>query len=114
MAQIANKLAKLLIAVSERQLGGPSGKTLYGTSAKRISRPPANSLVFLSHCSQDGDFAELTKFRLERAGFDAWIDNDRLEPGVDWRQEIDESIKNSLVLIAIMSPEARESEYVTI
>ena len=43
----------------------------------------------------------------------AWIDTDRLDAGVDWRQEIDESIKTALAVIAIMSPEARASEYVT-
>jgi len=69
--------------------------------------------VFLSHSKHDGDFAELMKLRLEKEGIQSWIDNDRLEPGVDWRQEIDESIRASKTLIAIMSPEARESEYVT-
>jgi len=69
--------------------------------------------VFLSHSKHDGDFAELMKLRLEKEGIQSWIDNDRLEPGVDWRQEIDEFIRASKTLIAIMSPEARESEYVT-
>lgn len=69
--------------------------------------------IFLSHSKKDGDFAELMKLRLEKEGISAWIDNDRLEPGVDWRKEIDDSIKNSKSLIVIMSPEARESEYVT-
>ena len=114
MAQIANRLAELLVAVSERQVGAPSRTPDRGVGVKiKDGKPPRNALVFLSHCSQDGDFAELTKLRLKEAGFDAWIDNDRLEPGIDWRQEIDDSIKTSIALIAIMSPEARESEYVT-
>ena len=53
------------------------------------------------------------KLRLERIGFAAWIDTDRLEPGIDWRQEIDDAIKRSIAVVAIMSPETRESEYVT-
>jgi hypothetical protein len=61
----------------------------------------------------DGDFAELLKLKLEREGYAAWIDVDRLGPGVDWRLEIDEAITKSLAMIAVMSPEARSSEYVT-
>jgi hypothetical protein len=69
--------------------------------------------VFISHDHDDGDFAELLKLRLEKEGFNAWIDVERLKLGEDWREEIDVAIKNSIALIAIMSPEARQSEYVT-
>lgn len=68
--------------------------------------------VFLSHSKHDGDFAELTKLELEKNVLVAWIDSDRLDPGVDW-QEIDDSIKTAVALVPIMTPKARESEYVT-
>lgn len=69
--------------------------------------------IFLSYCRNDGDFAELLKLRLEKEGIQTWIDNDGLDPGVDWRQDIDDAIRSSVTLVAIMSPEAKESEYVT-
>jgi hypothetical protein len=53
------------------------------------------------------------KLRLEKEGVSAWIDTDRLEPGVDWRQEIDDAIRSATALVAVMSPDARDSEYVT-
>jgi hypothetical protein len=67
----------------------------------------------VSHSKDDADFAELLKLRLEREGHDAWMDTDRLDPGLDWRMEIDQAIRDAKALLAIASPEARASEYVT-
>ena len=111
-ANISQKIIEIVLANKERRKRHPES---YEEESGGIeaSKPHDNRHVFLSHSKFDGDFAELLKLRLEKEGMTAWIDNDRLEAGVDWRQEIDESIKSSRVLVAIMSPEARESEYVT-
>lgn len=69
--------------------------------------------IFISYHHGDGDFAEILINRIEKAGFETWVDNDRLHAGEDWRTEIDQAIKAALALIVIMSPEARSSEYVT-
>jgi hypothetical protein len=69
--------------------------------------------IFISHCREDGDFADLLKSRLEKEGFQVWVDTDRLKIGQVWREEIDQAIRKSSALIVIMSPEARNSEYVT-
>ncbi|WP_416442728.1 TIR domain-containing protein [Leeuwenhoekiella sp. A16] len=69
--------------------------------------------IFISHCHSDADFAELLKLHLEKNNIDCWMDNERLKIGQDWREEIDTGISNSKAVIAIMSPEARKSEYVT-
>lgn len=72
-----------------------------------------NEFVFISHDHDDADFAELLKLRLEKEGIQSWLDTDRLKIGQDWREEIDQGIENSTAVIAIMTPEARKSEYVT-
>jgi len=69
--------------------------------------------VFISHDHDDADFAELLKLRLEKEGIVCWLDTERLKIGQDWREEIDRGIENSAAVIAIMTPEARKSEYVT-
>ncbi len=70
--------------------------------------------IFISYKKpEDADFADLVANRIEKAGYSPWIDNDQLEAGKDWRHDIDQAIKESCVLIVIMSPEARASEYVT-
>ena len=69
--------------------------------------------LFISYKHEDSDFAEILINRVEKAGFKTWVDSDKLAPGEDWRNGIDESIKNAFALIVIMSPEAKASEYVT-
>jgi len=69
--------------------------------------------VFISRCEEDGDFAELLKGNLIGAGIAARIDADCLEVGMDWRLEIDQAIEESDALVVVMTPEARQSEYVT-
>lgn len=72
-----------------------------------------DNIVFISHSHNDADFAELLKLQLEKNGINGWMDNEKLKIGQDWRQEIDEGITKSIALIVIMSPEAKNSEYVT-
>jgi len=83
------------------------------TSPRPISSQKLNRSIFISHSHSDADFAELLKLKLEKRGIEAWIDNERLKIGQDWREEIDSGIENSMAVIAIMSPDARKSEYVT-
>ena len=73
----------------------------------------APSHVFISHHGDEGDFAEVLKLNLQKAGIDAWIDTDRLRVGDDWRNEIDEAIRSAGALIVVMTPSAKDSEYVT-
>ncbi|HEY5005730.1 MAG TPA: toll/interleukin-1 receptor domain-containing protein [Ktedonobacteraceae bacterium] len=69
--------------------------------------------LFISYKHEDSDFAEVLIRRFEKAGFKIWVDHDQLHIGEDWRNEIDQAIKNSFALIVIMTPEAKASEYVT-
>ncbi len=69
--------------------------------------------VFISYKHEDSDFAEVLIYRVEKAGFQTWVDSDKLAAGEDWRNGIDESIRNAFALIVIMTPEAKASEYVT-
>ena len=69
--------------------------------------------IFISYQHEDGDFAEILINRVEKAGYVAWVDTDKLPPGEDWRSEIDQAIKSAFALIVIMTPEAKASEYIT-
>lgn len=72
-----------------------------------------DNIVFISHSHEDADFAELLKLQLEKNGIIGWIDAEKLKIGQDWRQEIDDGIVNAIALIVIMTPDAKNSEYVT-
>jgi hypothetical protein len=69
--------------------------------------------VFISYKHEDGDFAQLLIYKIKEAGFETWVDSDRLHAGEDWRVGIDAAIKDAVALVVIMTPEAKTSEYVT-
>lgn len=69
--------------------------------------------VFISYKHEDSEFAALLKLQLIDAGFEAWLDEERLRAGENWGEAIDKAIRDALALIVIMTPEAKASEYVT-
>lgn len=115
-AKLDNELAELAARVSDiigvLSKDRPVADEIPPT---RVEETPVTEdpVFFISHDHSDGDFAELLKLRLDKEGYGAWIDLERLRVGEDWRQEIDTAISNATALIVIMSPEARQSEYVT-
>jgi hypothetical protein len=68
--------------------------------------------IFISHSHEDSDFAENMQNKLEQAGFTVWRDIG-IRGGEDWRKEIDQAIKEAFVLIVVVTPAAKASEYVT-
>lgn len=114
LADITSQVASLVEALAEQKAVRRESPTRSRPDIEKpFSADNVQPLFFISHSRADGDFAELLKLRMEREGLGAWIDIDRLGPGVDWRQGIDDAIRTSSALIAVMSPEARQSEYVT-
>lgn len=71
------------------------------------------SYIFISYNHDDGDFADNLREKIKEAGFEPWIDIAGLHAGEDWRAEIDQAIKEAAALIVVMTPKAKESEYVT-
>lgn len=70
------------------------------------------SHVFISYSRRDAEFAEMLRERLQAANFEVWMDS-ILPAGFDWRQEIDQAIRGSFVMLVIVSPDSKASEYVT-
>jgi hypothetical protein len=111
LAHIARRIAEISGSIRERAAG----------NKKKRHKPAIRSAVagkngvgfFISHSHVDGDFAELLKLKLEKAGYTAWIDIDRLKPGMGWQEAIDTAIQGAAAVIAVMSPDGRSSEYVT-
>jgi hypothetical protein len=69
--------------------------------------------IFISYAHDDIDFVNKLTDQLHRNGFSYWLDSEKLRAGRDWRTQIDNGIRSSFVVILIMSPEAKVSEYVT-
>lgn len=71
------------------------------------------SHIFISYNQEDADFAAVLMMTLEKAGFDTWMDKSRLRAGTDWSEEIDRGILTALAVVLVISPDSRQSEYVT-
>jgi hypothetical protein len=67
--------------------------------------------IFISYAREDALFAKVVRGRLAEEGFATWLDLDRLRAGEDWSDEIDLAIRDSLALIALITPEAGASAY---
>ncbi len=107
------KLVKSILAVSERANTASELDFKKETITQSPAKTGREMVFFISYAHEDGDFAELLQLRIEKEGYKAWRDIDKLVVGVDWRHEIDQNIKESMALIVILSPSSKESEYVT-
>lgn len=68
--------------------------------------------VFICYDREDRDFAEVVQAKLERARHTTAMDFDILNAGDDWQDRLDDAIRRAHALVVIMTPEARQSEYV--
>src|SRR5688572_32583325 len=71
--------------------------------------------VFLFHASVDRGAARDLYLRLLHDGVDAWLVKEKLLPGQDWKQEIDNAFREADVVIICISrwsnrPEFRQKE----
>jgi TIR domain-containing protein len=68
--------------------------------------------VFISYKKEDRALADEFKSRIEKAGFQVWMDTE-LHAGTEWRNVIDDEIRKSIAVVVIMTTAAKSSEYVT-
>jgi Tfp pilus assembly protein PilF len=66
---------------------------------------------FLSYASHDLAHAEAIYARLKDAGFTVWFDKARLDPGCDWHREIEQGCENSRVVLPLLTPRWKLSEW---
>lgn len=69
--------------------------------------------IFISHASENIEFCRHLQSLLEHEGFVVWIDEKRIQPGVNWWDEIERNIDTCAAFLIVMSPESRNSFFVT-
>jgi WD40 repeat protein len=63
--------------------------------------------VFLSYGRRDArELADRLRADLEARGYDVWQDTERLRSGGDWNQTIADALRDTQVLVALLSPHA--------
>ncbi len=60
-------------------------------------------MIFISYAREDVAEAQRLSLDLTSAGFETWLDVERLLPGQKWADEIEKAIKNSSYFIALLS-----------
>jgi hypothetical protein len=67
-------------------------------------------VIYYSH--EDSALMQVVRDRLREAGFNVWTD-ENLEPGTEsWKRAIEDALCNSCAVVALLSPDAKESEWV--
>src|SRR5262245_61240220 len=72
-----------------------------------------NQQIFISYKHSEKEFCDMLIRQLEAAGFKVWVDADQLRAGENWREAINDAIRDSFALILVISPYSKMSEYVT-
>lgn len=62
--------------------------------------------IFISYAKEDTDTAVHLYMDLKHEGLDPWLDSKNIEPGKNWRDEIQNSIRNSRYVLALLSSSA--------
>ena len=66
--------------------------------------------IFICHANEDKEIASKLHNHLKKDGFDPWIDKVDLEPGVIWKEEIEDSIIQSDIVLACLSKKSVEKD----
>jgi len=69
------------------------------------------SYIFISYSHEDKEYAHRLEGELQRQRFDTWLD-DRIDYGSQWPEEIEDRLDGCKVLILIMTPRSKRSEWV--
>ncbi len=58
-----------------------------------VFRPNGRPRVFLAYASEDRDQVKRLSGELQKAGFDPWLDQEKLLPGQNWPRAIEQAIE---------------------
>jgi TIR domain len=68
--------------------------------------------IFMSYSRREVGFVDDLTHRLEKAGFNIWLDYRRLIPGTPWAGQIDKGLKEAEVVLLVVSKDSIASQYV--
>lgn len=66
--------------------------------------------VFISYSRKDSDEAKAIAKKCEQLGFDAWLGDEKVTLGGEWRERIEDAIRSSDVAIVLISSNALSSK----
>src|SRR2546422_379845 len=66
--------------------------------------------IFVSYARDGAELALRLQKDLTAAGFDVWLDTERIGGGASWTVEIEEAIDRAQVVLALLTPGSYSSE----
>jgi tetratricopeptide (TPR) repeat protein len=121
MVEVANRATEVLYLIenpSAQPRGIPSvsitpiPETILSQTDDSVPEIPttpttaSKDSVFVSYASEDREKASLIETALQKAGYSVWFDRSSIESGSQWKKEIDKGLRNSVLMVAILSPQA--------
>ena len=70
--------------------------------------------VFVSHCTEDADFAQQIAHQLRSNGIDVWIAPDSIATGETFIEAIQRGLAETTHFVVLLSPDALESKWVNL
>lgn len=67
--------------------------------------------VFLSYATQDRPWVSEFSAALRHAGVSDWFDAHQLKPGERWQEAIEEALRESKVLVVVVSPHSFQNPW---
>jgi hypothetical protein len=67
--------------------------------------------VFISYSRRDSQFVEKLSSDLRERGISTWIDTAAIQPGTNWKSEIERALRNASALIFVISPDSTKSQW---
>ena len=68
--------------------------------------------IFMSYSRRETGFVDDLTHRLEKAGFNVWLDYRRLIPGTPWAGQIDKGLREAEVVLLVVSKDSIASQFV--
>jgi hypothetical protein len=62
--------------------------------------------VFISHARGDRNIARQLALRLRERGFSTWVEDEDIEPGMDWGRVLRDAIESSRLCVVLVSDKA--------
>jgi serine/threonine protein kinase len=86
------------------------GKAFTGTPSLEIGKPAGH--IFVSYSRRDSEYVEKLVADIESRDLPVWMDRNDIDFGTIWLNEVEDAISESFAVIVVMTPEARNSEWV--
>jgi hypothetical protein len=73
----------------------------------------AEKRIFISYSRKDAAFVRKLRKRLKALKLEIWQDVEDIEPGSNWPDTIDETLRGACVLLLVITQDSQQSQYVS-